>query len=931
MPSSPPPRHGTLSARLAITLAITALLGGCSGDPPEVVIEKARTSALAGDHKTAVIELKNLLEDDPNNAAARFELGKVLLDQRDMASAEKEFRRAREAGFSETQANIMIARALLGLREFQKLLDEIPAPTDNSDDAATLLALRANASLGLDRKDDARRMSDRAIALSPNNADAILAQAHLAIADSNIENAQRAVQRAISADPKHVDSWLLRAGLARLMGNNDEARAAYDSLLKFDPNNLDALLSLADLDVAENKLAEARQHVNRALQARPNDLRARYASAAIDFRERNATSARDTLAQVLRAAPNYLPALMLGAQVEFALGNMQTAESHLNKVLAAAPGHPQATRLLAATQLRLNRPGDAERTLAPLLNRTPIHPAVLIIAGEIALAKREFGKASGYFDAAARLAPDNALVRTELGLARLAQGDTRGMADLQAASGMDEEGSRADSIIILTHLQQRRFDAAMASIDAMEKKLGVTPLSLNYRGAAFMGQNNLPQARASFNRALEMDPRFLPAAANLAQLDLRDKRPDAARQRFESILKLEPANLAAMLALAEIARLQKDDAGYRSWLDRAAKANPQALQPRMALAQLALSNGDKARALALAREAVNLQPNNPTALELLGKVQLATNDTTNAIGTYRRLAELTSNAPMIMAQLGAIQASVMQYDDARRSFQTALATQPDFKDAQLLLARMEIQARRFDEALRIARTLQQQRPKEGAGFLLEGDVFQARKQFAEALAAYERAHQVAPGTDSLIRQTHALAGLGRPEESERRLAAWLSRTPNDNVTRLAYAELLLKRGNYTTAAEQYMILNNAQPENTVILNNLAWALSQANDPRAVGFAEQALRLSPEDISVLDTHGWVLTRAGQAAKGLPSLQKAFSRAPDNAEIHWHLVNALHQTGDTRRARQELTALLDRRQPFSAEQEARELLRQLNASR
>jgi cellulose synthase operon protein C len=82
---------------------------------------------------------------------------------------------------------------------------------------------------------------------------------------------------------------------------------------------------------------------------------------------------------------------------------------------------------------------------------------------------------------------------------------------------------------------------------------------------------------------------------------------------------------------------------------------------------------------------------------------------------------------------------------------------------------------------------------------------------------------------------------------------------------------------------------------------------------------------------MDTLGWILANTGQAAKGLASLQKAHSKAPDNAEIHWHLAYALHASGDTKRTRQELETLLGRGIPFAAEAEARKLQRQLNATR
>jgi len=125
-------------------------------------------------------------------------------------------------------------------------------------------------------------------------------------------------------------------------------------------------------------------------------------------------------------------------------------------------------------------------------------------------------------------------------------------------------------------------------------------------------------------------------------------------------------------------------------------------------------------------------------------------------------------------------------------------------------------------------------------------------------------------------------------------------------------------------------LNKSNPGNLVVLNNLAWALSEARDPRAREFAEQAYKIKPDDAAVMDTLGWILVQQGQTARGLGLLQQALSKAPDSADIQWHLAYALNANGDKARARHELKLLLDRRVRFSAENKAQALYQQLTAS-
>lgn len=921
---------GRRPSALFIALALSVGLAACGGESGDALLQKAEQSLRAGDRNAAVIHLKSAIQADEKNAEARFLLGKLQLEMGNFASAEKELKRAREAGYAVDKVNPLLARALIGLGEFKRVLEELPEPEKGSAAEVPLLVVRATAQIGEGEKEAARASLRRAAEAAPQDPDVLLAQARLALVDGDPAKAGEQVDAALTANPKYRDAWLFKGDLLRATGKAGDAAKAYQAALEIDPAHDGARLALAGLAIADNRLADARREVDAVLKAQRNHPQARYTLALIEFRDKKPEAARDQLVGVLKSHPNFVPALLLAGAVEYALGNMQTAEAHLNKVVAATPRNLYALRLLAATQLRLGRADDAARTLAPIPDSTE-DATYHMVAGEVALARKNFDKAAEHFERAAKISPDNPAILTELGVARLAQGDARAMADLQAAAAMEGSSSRADTVIILNQLNQQKFDAALASIDALEKKQGASPLTWNYRGAAQLGKKDATRARQSFEQALKLDPKFFPAAANLAQLDLQDKRPDAARQRFEGVLKAEPANLNAMLALADLALRRRDEKAFVGWLDKAAAAHPQAAQPRIVLARHQLAKGDTSKALATAREAVNAEPANPVALDVLGAIQVAQGDTANALTTYRKVVELSQARPAVpLTKLASVQISARQYADARRTLEDALRAQPDLLDAQLLLARLHTQEARHDDALKIARQIQQQRPKSAAGLMLEGDIAMARQQVAAALDAYERAFRVEPINVLLLRQLQALTASQRAAEGEKRILNWLSDHPRDTALRAALAESLLKRGQHKAAAEQYLTLNTHTPNNLMVLNNLAWSLHEAGDKRALNYAEQALKLQPDNPAVMDTAGWILVQQGQAERGLRLLQQALSKAPDSGEIHYHLAAAYARTGDAARARSELERLLKSGVAFAQEPDARALLNQLQGA-
>ena len=82
---------------LAIAALAAVALAGC-GKPatPEALVESAKAFSAKGDHKAAAIQLRNLLQKQPDNGQGRYLLGLALNEQGDYVTAEKELRKALE-------------------------------------------------------------------------------------------------------------------------------------------------------------------------------------------------------------------------------------------------------------------------------------------------------------------------------------------------------------------------------------------------------------------------------------------------------------------------------------------------------------------------------------------------------------------------------------------------------------------------------------------------------------------------------------------------------------------------------------------------------------------------------------------------------------------------------------------------------------------
>ena len=475
-------------------------------------------------------------------------------------------------------------------------------------------------------------------------------------------------------------------------------------------------------------------------------------------------------------------------------------------------------------------------------------------------------------------------------------------------------------------IREREFDKALQELQTLEQSRPQDPNVFNLRGAIYVHRGDLANARKSFEQALSIDGTLMDAANNLAQLDLLERNPEAARKRFESILAKDKAHGGAMLGLAGIAAATGKEGEYVEWLHKAAQADPTALQPRMLLANHYLQKNQPRKALPVAQEAQRASPDNPQVLAALGAAQLATNEKDGALKTYDQLARLTPQDPSAHYKLATAYAAKQDVEGVKSSVEKALKLKPDYAEAEILLATAELGAGRHAAALESAHRLQRQNAKSPAGFVLEGDIFMAKKEYVAAAKAYERALEKRSNGLLVVRLHQALSASGGSRQADTKLVQWLNEHPGDTVVRSYFAGNLAQAKQSMQAAEQYQLILKTDPKSVVALNGLAVVYHQQNDPRAAATAQQAYELDSDNPYVMDTLGWILASGGNA-RGLELIGKAVQIDPLQPTFRYHLAAALAKSGDKAKARAELEKLAAEKANFPERGEANALLRQL----
>lgn len=361
---------------------------------------------------------------------------------------------------------------------------------------------------------------------------------------------------------------------------------------------------------------------------------------------------------------------------------------------------------------------------------------------------------------------------------------------LQRVAPKDPRGSYFKALLAE---RQGRVPEAQAALREVTSLLDPVPMSfMRYRSQLLMlnglshhGLNEPEKARQYLEAYLRTQPNS-PVTRLLARIYLSTGSVTEAANLLENYLKNQPGDGLASNLLGSVyiaqgkhARaatlmqqtLRSQDlpeyrttlgmgllgsgqtAGALAELEAAYKKDPKQLAAAIVLSQLYLREGQQARGLALIQTLVKQQPANAGLYDLLGQAQ---------------------------AQNGDAMA-------ARASFEKAAQLSPDLIQAQLHLARLDLDARALDAAEQRLTNLLKIHPRNTDGLATMARVADLRGKAAEAQTWLEKARDNSGSRE--LRWNLALVDLhlraGRPEQAlaEAKIAQGKS---SDNITSLLF-------------------------------------------------------------------------------------------------------------------------------------------------
>lgn len=744
-------------------------------------------------------------------------------------------------------------------------------------------------------------------------------------------------------DPKIVSrKYVENANKYFNTGKFKEASIMYRNALKKDPRNGDAYYRLGLCDLRMGQPGVATRSLRRAMELMPDNLEALLTLTdiylmAVVFDARNAKGILpeiEELAKQLEKKDVYHGHRVMGL-LYLMKGQPKAAIERLEKANQMKPLEPNVAIFLMRA-LAAEKRGEEAETLAKRLIEK--HKG---LAAAYDFLYVSYVSSNRLSDAEAILKLRNANNPADaLALLQLAQfyGATKREADMKAALDklVSNPKTFPDAYRSVGDFYFRNRDLAKAVQYYSEgKKANPSQGSaFDKRTAeAYIAQGKGDDALKLLEAVIKQDPKDSDAIAMRASLLLRGGKPEqiqSAVNDLQGVVRSSPRNFVARYDLGRALAAKGEVEQARVAFEDAIKQRADYLPPRMALAQLYFRKGEHAKTVQAADAILAMQPGHLPAMLV-------------------RAAALTG---------------MRDFGRAREAISETIKLHPTALEAHLQLAVVNMGEKKFKEAEDGFRKLYESNPKDLRSLFGLAECYLAQQtpqKQAQALELIQKEAARNPGRDDLtLALANVAARTGKTDLSIQQFEALIAKRPKDAFLHVRLGEIyrrvgkldlsaghfrkaiqlepdqpspklqlamqLDEQGQRGEARQLYEQLLKTQPNNVVVLNNLAYLMAESGTEldQALTLAQRAKQAMPQEVNVADTLGWIYIKKNLSDNAIDIYRDLTRRQPERSTFHYHLGMALFQKGDRTQAKQSLLTALRNKPAKEEEVKIRELL-------
>ena len=859
----------------------------------------------------AIIEFKNAVKQSPDNAKVRVLLAKIYLKTFSSDAAIKEITRSIDLGHDKNSLLVLLGKAYLQKNDSKNILTEIS--TNNSQSSSTkaaIHALRAEAYLKIKKITEAKVELDKAKSLDESNADVRLAWAQYEKISSNISAQREWLRPLIENGEGLAEAWSQIAQIEQLSGNNEAAENAYTKAIKTRGIIHIDVLKRALLRITQKNFQGSLDDINILKKAGVEWPMVGYAEGLVSYYKNEFDIAQSLFENVLSKSPDYMPARLLVGLTHFNKKNYQSSIVNLDFYLTRFPDAFQANFIYAASLLKLNKSDEAISILQKLDKLEPNNFKLLSLLANAYLINMQQEKSVQVLNRAVELEPSQARIRLQLGSVLLRENSDLEDAQQQLikAIELDPELFQADYALHMSYMRTKKFKLAREVSLSLKRKQPDDTLGSNLEAMSYMVEGDKTKAISVLKEILKNVPADPTSSNNLARIYLQDKRVDEAKDIYLSVLQKFPTNLKSINQLALIEAKANNPEKVLEWLKLAVEKNPDALSAKLLLATQYLRKNEPAIAIKLLRNAKIEDKKKASYIMLLAKAKMGVKEYQHATASLKSLVSKRpelSSAYFLLAQSYAYQSNKIKM---RESLNSTIKLVPEHLSANLMLARLDLLERKVDDFKERVDMLFKMYPDNNNVQLLYAKAQSSDKSYDSAIKTLKALMSEAPRSEVIIDLSKNQWNHGDKEGAISSLEIWLQGNKEDKNALMLLSQYYLGERRATDAKNTYLALDKLLPNNSVVLNNLAWLMLDSNVEQGIIYAKKALILEPENPLIEDTLAMLLLEKGDNADALIHSQIAANKLPNVIDIQFNYAKVLIVNNQKDKAKMILQNLL-----------------------
>jgi tetratricopeptide (TPR) repeat protein len=659
-------------------------------------------------------------------------------------------------------------------------------------------------------------------------------------------------------------------------GKYDEARIEFLNVLSADRDNLVAIRRLGEIWQASGSRLQALRYLMTAQTLAPEDVSIRTKLGQAYFAVGYRWEARKAALEALKRSPESDDAILLLADTAMSGEEVEEAQQ---RIQAVSPTKPALSHLASASLLL--RKGDVKAVNDEIEQALALDPKSLL--GHLAMANVWWSKGD--------VAQAEAAFKKALALSQPRSSAVLKYAEFKIKTGAVEDAKRllgeqtqatkdflpAWNLLAQIAMDEKKYDEALEYLTNVLGRDGSNLEARILQATVWIARGQATKAERSLEDLDKEQPRLPLVKFQLARAYLQNRRLDEASKAINEVVSTHPGLLDAVLLQANVNLRRGDVQAVAASMESLLKKQPNLLQPQLMLVEAYRSLARLDEAVALLRQQIASAPDEVAPHFLLGVV----------LRQKRQLAE------------------------ARPSLEKAYELAPDSFPILSQLIELDLDEKRFDQALGRTNAEMAKNPRSAAAYYLLGRIRSAQNEWAAAETALLKSLELDANFLVASEQVASIYLVQkRVPEALAQYDRILSKDPNNAKTLKVAALICDQNASYEDARKYYVRYVAVEPNDQSMLNNLAYLYSERFNEldKAHDLVRKARLLGPLDPGTADTLGWILFKKGDYTQALAMIQEGAARVGDNPEVQYHLGMANYMMNQAEPARAALQKAL-----------------------